>query len=198
MMHWFRNTSDYPTFYKRYLELISDEGYSSDIISLDMETTGLNPKTADILSFGAVPIMDGKIKTAEEVHLFFNGSATAADEAVVIHELFSHTSDQLVSEMLPMLLGVIGNKTILGHFVEFDIALLNQQLKKLKLPKLKNPSLDTLTLAMKKDGIHDYSYAHKDDYTLYALCKRHDIDVEYTHDALADAYMTALLYLHLV
>ena len=196
MIHWFKSSKDYPLFYQKYLERISDEGFSEDIIALDMETTGLNPKTAEILSFGSVPIIENKIKSNEEIHIFFNGAADN-NESIVIHELFAHTSDQLVSDFLPVILSQIGNKSILGHFVEFDIALINQVLKKVKLPKLKNPSIDTLKLAMKKDGIHDYSYANRNDYTLYSLCERHNIDVEYVHDALADSYLTALLYLHL-
>jgi len=196
MMHWFRSTKHYPDFYKHYLERIKDEGYSSDIISMDMETSGLNPKTADILSFGSIQIHDKWILPQSEVHLFFNGSS-ASDESIVIHELLANTSDEVIVDSLPRILHQISNRTILGHFVEFDIALINQQLKKLKLPKLKNPKLDTLQIAMKKDGIYDYRYASRDDYTLYALCERYGIDVEFTHDALADAFLTAMLYLHL-
>ena len=196
MMHWFRSNKNYPGYYKEYLEKISDEGFSSEIISLDMETNGLNPKTADILSFGSVHLRSSKILPKSEVHLFFNGSSIS-DESIVIHELFANTSNDVVGESLPILLKEIGNHTILGHYVEFDITLINQQLKKYNLPKLKNPKLDTLNIAMKKDGIYDYRYASRDDYTLYALCNRYGIEVEFTHDALADAYLTALLYLHL-
>jgi len=196
MIHWFNSKKNYPQYYQLYLERINDKGFSPNIVSMDMETTGLNPKTADILSFGSVIIEGGKIMPQSEQHLFFNGR-NAADESIVIHELFANTSDKVVGDALPLILDQIGNRTILGHFVEFDIALVNQQLKKQKLPKLKNPKLDTLHLAMKKDGIYDYRYASRDDYTLYALCKRYGIDVEYTHDALADAYLTALLYMHL-
>ncbi len=196
MIHWFRSNKNYPGYYKEYLERIKDEGFSPNIISMDMETSGLNPKTADILSFGSVQLNEGKIIPKSELHLFFNGS-TLSDESIVIHELFANTSNEIVADSLPMILSHISNHSILGHFVEFDIALINQQLKKQKLPKLKNPKLDTLQIAMKKDGVYDYRYASRDDYTLYALCDRYAIEVEYTHDALADAYLTALLYLHL-
>lgn len=196
MMHWFSSKKKYPAFFQDYIDLIADEGFSKDLIAFDMETNGLNPKTSEILSFGSIPIVDGKIKSSEEIHLFFNGTSVESD-SIVIHELFAHTSDQVAEEYLPLILKAIGNKTILGHFVQFDIALINQLLKKLNLPKLKNPSVDTLKLALKKDGINDYNYAKREEYTLYALCTRYGIEVEFVHDALADAYLTALVYLHM-
>lgn len=192
MAWWHRNT-DYPAWYRSYRELIADEGYSDAILSIDMETTGIEPKTADILSYGSIPLRDRKVLVGEEVHLFFNGGGQT-EETIMIHELFSHTTENVFLDFLPGIIGQIGNKHILGHYVAFDVALINAHLNKLSLPKLTNPTLDTLSLAIKKDGITDYRYARREDYSLYTLCNRYGIDVEYTHDALQDAYLTALLY----
>lgn len=183
-------------YYREYLDRIDSEGWSDDLLALDMETTGLNPRTADILSFGSVVISGDTILPDSEHHHFFH-SLEASDDNTAIHELFAHTTESLVEEYLPLILGQVANRRLLGHYVSFDIALINQQLHKVGLPKLRNPSIDTLELALHKDGIRDYRYAHKEDYTLYALCQRYGIEVEYTHDALHDAYLTGLVYLHL-
>ena len=196
MQWWFNKKSNYPAFYKRYLERIQDEGWSKHILAFDMETSGIEVKSADILSFGSIPIIHGKILAKQEKHLFFHSSAHQK-ENILIHELFAHTYDKALDDYIEVIMDTLSNHVLLGHFVEFDIALVNRQLSKLKLPKLRNPSLDTLKMAMKKDGIHSFAYAKRTDYTLYTLCERFEIDVEFTHDALYDAYLTALLYLHL-
>lgn len=195
-MGWFTRNKDYPAFYKDYLEQIKEKGYSKDIISLDMETSHIDIKKADILSFGSVHLKERKILIEDEVHYFFKSDHYELKNTV-IHEILPHHFIDDFQDKLPAIMKHIGNKRILGHFVEFDVGLINHQLKKLNLPRIKNPTIDTLPLAMKHDGIHDYSYANREDYTLYALCKRFDIPVEKTHDALEDAYLTALLYLHL-
>lgn len=161
-----------------------------------METTSFNIKAADILSYGSVPIVDRKVIVSEEKHYFFNGGESS-NESIIIHELFSHTSNEVISDSIPFIIDSIANNIVLGHYVTYDIGLINHQLKLMGLPKLKNPTRDTLQIALKKDGVHDYSFAHKEDYTLYALSERYGMDVTHTHDALGDAYLTALLYLML-
>ena len=193
MMSFFKKPV-YPEFYQQYLELIEDQGYSARIIALDVEASGMNPKHADILSLGAVEICENRIETRDSIHVFFHSEQNSRD-SIVIHELLPHVSDDLFLDFIPDLLKIIGNKKILGHYVEFDVAMINAQMKKLGLPGLKNPILDTLQIALKKDGIHDLRFARKGDYTLYKLCDRYNIEIETVHDALEDAYLSALLYL---
>jgi DNA polymerase III epsilon subunit-like protein len=81
--------------------------------------------------------------------------------------------------------------------VEFDLNILNRELKKIDLPKLKNPTMDTLKIALKHDGVYNLQYAEKDKYTLFSLAQRYQLDMQHAHNALEDAYITSLLYLHL-
>ena len=193
-MFSFRSKKSYPIFYQRYLEKIQDVGFTSDMIALDMETSGMDKKTADVLSFGAVPIRSDKIVLGESIHHFFESSETNND-AIIIHELLPDLSDNKFSNFLEPILALIENHIILGHFIGFDISFINRELARHKLPKLKNPTLDTLSLALKKDRVQDLNYVKREDYSLYALCKRYGITVEQTHDAMEDAYLSALLYL---
>ena len=195
-MFRFNHHTNYPTFYQRYLERIKDEGFSENKVAFDIETSGLNTKTAELLSFGGIRILDRKIDLKGELYLRFNN--VALNDATFIHELLPQVDSKSFTDCLPEIIGFISNQQIVGHFIGFDISLINRELKKLKLPKLKNPSLDTLKLAFKHDGISDLNYASREDYTLYALCERFGIDIDRTHDALEDAYLSALLYLHLV
>ena len=196
MMFLFNKKREFPPFYKRYLDRIQD-GFNDEIISLDMETTGVDIKKSDIISFGSVVLVDKKIKVNEELHLHFL-SHQYDKENIKVHEILPGMAMDTIEDFIPKILDEIGNRTILGHYVEFDIALLNHQLKKMKLPKIKNPTRDTLKMALQYDGIRDLSRVRKEDYTLYALCERFNIPIIKMHNAIEDAYLTALLYLHLM
>lgn len=196
MMFFNRKRKHYPAFYREYLERIDDEGFSSDIISLDIETDGLNPKKNDILSFGALHITDSRIEVSSEYYETF-ATVNQDQELIKIHELISIKGENDFETYIPHLVEMISNRTILGHFIELDLSFINYSLKKMKLPKLKNPVHDTLIMALKKDRVTNYERTNREDYSLYALCRRFGIDVYTTHNAMADAYLTSLVYLHL-
>jgi DNA polymerase-3 subunit epsilon len=195
-MNWWRKKKNYPDFYLTYLEKIKDEGFSQDILSLDLETTGLDTSSDQILSYGSVPVVDNKIVVNEEVHRFF--SVHKDIENSYIHEIVKMEGLKSFEDFIPELLNIIGNKKILGHFIQLDLSFINHQLTKMKLPRLKNPIIDTLELALAKNKINHLQYASKEDYTLYNLCAQKGIAINTTHVAIEDAYLTALLYLHLL
>ena len=194
-MIWWKYKDPYPCFYQSYLDKIKQEGCGNEILALDLETTGMDPVTDQVLSFGSFILRDEKILIESEVHKFFR--ANKIIENSHIHEILEMPGQGTFEEFIPEILSIIGNKTILGHFVKMDIAFINHQLKKMKLPKLKNPCIDTLEMALKKDHIANIQYASRDEYNLYHLCNRFGIHVCTTHDASEDAFLTALLYLHL-
>jgi len=196
MIFFKRTNKDYPAFYKVYLEQINDEGFSKDLISLDLETDGLKPKKNDILSFGACLINDHKIDVSTEYYRTF---ATIGQnlELIKIHELISEKGQNDFQDTLPEVLKMISNRIILGHFIELDLSFINYSLKKMNLPKLKNPVKDTLKIALKKDRIINYERVNREDYSLYNLCRRFGIEVDTTHNALGDAFLTGMLYFYL-
>lgn len=196
MIFFNRNNSNLPRYFKNYLELVSDEGYSDSIISLDIETTDMDYKKGEIISYGSV-ILEGRvIMPSTQKHLFFQSDNMASDN-IKIHEILAHSEGGKFLDALEEVIANIGNKIILGHYIIFDINMINAKLKSIKYPRIKNPRYDTLELALKKDRVHDLSTADRNKYSLYALCKTYNIPIVKVHDALEDAYLTALLYLHL-
>ena len=195
-MNWFRKKT-IPEWYQIYQDRINQHGFAPSILALDMEASDFDTKNAKVLSFGSVLLQGTTIFPSEETHLFFDTSLHSEDN-VIIHELVSRDSAHTFESALPVILDKISNHTVLGHYIPFDLDLINIQLRRLGLPKLSNPTLDTLNLALRLDGVRDLSQVSREPYSLYTLCERFGIEVEVTHDALADAYYTALVYLHLV
>lgn len=193
---WWKSKKTYPQFYRQYLDQFDQKYANTDIISLDIETDSLIEKSAQIISFGSVDIVNNRVVMSSAYERFFLGQDDNS-ESIKIHEIFSSEHTQILEDNMPEILERIGTKIILGHYIEFDIRVINHTLKRMGAGPLKNDSKDTLQMALAHDGVRDLSRVKREDYTLYALCHRFGIEVRDSHQALTDAYLAALLYLHL-
>ena len=90
--------------------------HGDEVISLDRETTGLDPNTDDLLTVAAVKIRDGKIMTSEKLDLRLPPSPKQAADSIRIHGIRKVDLEDCIpfSEALPKLLNFIGNRPLLG------------------------------------------------------------------------------------
>ncbi len=154
-------------------------------VSVDLETTGLNPKTDKIIEIGAVKVIDGEIK--ERFSSFVNPGRKLEQRIV---ELTGICDEDLkgapsIEEVLPELLYFIGELPLLGHSVLFDFSFLKKAAVNRRLNFEKN-AVDTLKIARK--------YLQTlESRSLDFLCEYYRIP-HHAHRALADAEATVLLY----
>ena len=87
----------------------------------------------------------------------------------------------------------IKNAVLVAHHAAFDVAMINQALKRLNLPKLKNKVLDTGHLFVKSKL--DTSKKH---FSLDQLSHRFNIPQHDRHTASGDAFITAILFVKLL
>ena len=71
---------------KNYLYLF-DEAPIGEYVSIDCETTGLNPKKDEILSIGAVIIKDNKVLMRNTFNIFLKPSKDINAESIKIHHI---------------------------------------------------------------------------------------------------------------
>jgi DNA polymerase-3 subunit epsilon len=114
-----------------------DKINENNYVVFDCETTGLNPDKDKILSIGAIKIENDDIiiKKTFDCYLLqevFN------KETVAIHGLRKQENYQ-VSEQEAILefLKYIGNATLVGHHINFDIEMINMALK-IRMPCIKS------------------------------------------------------------
>lgn len=112
------------------------------LVFLDLETTGLNPETDEIIEIGAVIVRDGQITDRFSTLVKPRGSVPFR-----ITRLTGITDEMLSTapgfdQVAVPLREFLGELTIAGHNVSFDISFLN---RKLGIP-LYNPVLDTMDL----------------------------------------------------
>ena len=173
-------------------------------ISLDLEMTGLNPKTDHILSVGAVRICrtDGvlTVDTANALSIVCRPPVMPSVDSIVIHGLRPMDVENGVSydEMLHLLLPFIGSRPLLGFCVDMDVGFLNAQSKRMLGVNLPNKSLDISSLEQSyRQRYNRNPDAPIDKKHLITLIKEYNIPQLPAHDALNDALMVAMLFCHL-
>ena len=117
-------------------------------VSLDCETTGLNRRSDEIISVGAVRIVGDRIMTSERLELLVRPDKGVPGQSVRIHRL----REQDVANGLPLaeamhqLLHFIGSRPLVGYYLEFDVAMLNRAITPLIGMGLPQPKIEVSAL----------------------------------------------------
>jgi DNA polymerase-3 subunit epsilon len=181
---------------EKYAFLFEDSS-SDEIVVFDCETTGLNPKKDEIISIGAVKVKGNKILTNEAIHLFVEQKKQINHKSITIHQIRHCDLENAipVEDAIEQFLYYIGNRTLVGYYLEFDVAMINKYIK----------PMFGITLPNKKEEVSAIYYDKK-----IATIPQGNIDLRFdtiledlalpklqAHDALNDAVMTAMIYLKL-
>lgn len=154
-------------------------------VCVDLETTGLNPKTDKIIEVGVVKVVDNQI--VEEWETFVNPDRRLEERII---ELTGICDEQLssapkIEEILPKLLGITEDFVLLGHSVLFDYSFIKKAAVNQKL-SFERDGIDTLKIARKY-------LTELESRSLPSLCKYYGI-YHNAHRALHDAKATVELY----
>ena len=174
-----------------------DENTDKEYVCFDCETTGLDPKKDDIISIGAVIIKNNTIVASKKFVKFVKPKTKLQAEAIKIHHIrecdLKDAED--INTVIDEFLNFIGNRTLVGYFLEFDIAMINKYVK----PKL------GITLPNKILEVSAIYY----DYKIERIPQA-NIDLRFNtimnelkipslgkHDAYNDAIMTSMIFIKL-
>lgn len=196
MFKWFTYKT-HPEFFKTYLKSFKQKNPKSieetRFIVFDTETTGLDLANDRILSIGAIAINNNIIEVADSFEIYLKQDAFNA-ETVEIHGLLKDGNLKKITEneAIKQFIEFLGNAVLVAHHAAFDIEMINAALKRMKLPKLKNKTIDTGILYKKLEGKKDNHF------NLDALCEEFNIPKHDRHTASGDAFITALLFLKII
>ena len=164
-------------------------------IILDTETTGLSTTEGHrIVEIGCLELND-QIPTQKYFHQILNPERKVSDEAFKIHGYSNDflKSKKKFSEIVESFLEFIGEKKLIIHNADFDLAHINNELRLLKKDIIKKYRvIDTLEIARKKFPGASVN--------LDALCKKFKIDnsKRKKHNALLDCELLAKVYVNLI
>ncbi|GAA4054784.1 3'-5' exonuclease [Flavobacterium chungnamense] len=191
MLDWLKNINkEHPEFWKTYLSKFDKK--SNRYVVLSTETTGLNPKKDVILSFGAVGVVNDNILIGDVFEVVIPQYKFLHDNDLS-NDILLESSQPKLSEIqaIEMFINFIGNATLVGHRIHFDIEMINEVLEKYSCGRLKNEALDIEIMYKKLHDINDKNFSLDELSHLFKIAKTERIS---TTD---DAYTIALLFLKL-
>jgi DNA polymerase-3 subunit epsilon len=194
--NFFRNWNRKRLKDKRF-DFLFDEPLPNEFVSLDCETTGLNPKKDEILSIGAVLIRDNKILMRKTFNIFLKPSKNINAESIKIHHIRKVDLENALEpqDAIYQLLEFIGSRPIVGYYIKFDVTIISKYTKNFIGIKLPNETIEVSSLYFKtRKRSSDYQFI---DLKFDTILKTLDIPALGKHDALNDAIMTAMMFLKL-
>jgi DNA polymerase-3 subunit epsilon len=170
-------------------------------VAIDCETTGLSIQNDEVISIGAVKIVDNKIMASERLELLIKPSKLVSEESIKIHKLrerdVAHGLDQ--DDAMKLLLEFIGSRPLVGYYLEFDVAMLNKTIWRMLGFGLPQPKFEVSSMY--------YEYKNRQlpvslrggsiDLRFASMMQDLDLPVRDAHDAINDAVMTAMAFIKL-
>lgn len=162
-------------------------------VVIDTETTGLSYKTGDrIIEVGCVELIN-HVSTNNFLQFYCRVDKDISDTAQRITGITNNflRDKKPFTDHREKFLRFINNDPLIIHNADFDVGFINNELSLIGMPKLKNPIIDTVSLARQtlNTRIANLDY----------LCRRFKIDLSERdlHGALLDSRLLAEVYLEL-
>jgi len=163
--------------------------------SVDVETTGLDLHNDEVISIGAVTIIDGRFKGTGNFYEELVPNRNPSHSSIEIHGLraIDLINAKSAQEVIPNLINFIEGKYLIAHASWVEKAFLSHRLQRYgqKYPKA---VIDTAALA-RYAGYADKESGHEP--SLEFLARKLNLPVYTPHHALGDALTTAAVFLAL-
>jgi CRISPR-associated protein Cas2 len=161
-------------------------------VSIDIETSGLNPSDDEITELGAVKVVNGSITDTFRALVRTNKPIPKG-----IAELTGITNEMLAVEgedlacALKAFLAFVGELPVVCHNAAFDYGFIQEACRKSGMALFKNRCIDTLALAKRHvKGVANYK--------LSTLAVHLEINQSAAHRSISDCETTVALYRRIV
>lgn len=158
-----------------------------DGVVLDLETTGMSCYRDRIIEIGAIKIRNG-METDVFEQLVNPRMPISIEARAVNHIDDADLIDKpFIEDVLPNLLEFIGNDTIMGFRIQFDLNMLEAEASRCRLPFIPAGQIDVKVLSQMRYPASEY-------HALEDVLRRLGISDREKHRALSDARQTLLCY----
>ena len=174
-------------------------------VCFDCETTGLNRKKDRIITLSAIKIVENEVQTSQSLNLVIKQKDDISPESIQVHQIRNmdvENSEGLyfdAFDAIKVFLEFIRGATLVGYYLEFDVAMVNRVIKPHLGIGLPNPQIEVSGMyyqhAMQKykRSCIEPNIALSFD----AILKSLEIPNLGQHDAFSDALMTSLIFVKL-
>lgn len=175
-----------------------EPGPADEVVVLDCETTGLNPRTDEVIAVAAIVIRSNRLETSKAYRAVIQADKAPTSESIKIHHLRAHdvARGRPMHEVLPELLRFIRGRPIVGYYVDFDVRMLDKYILRYIEAKLPNPRIEVSEIyyALKYGGAPPGTVL---DLRFQSILADLGIPSHGQHDAFNDALMTGMMYVQL-
>lgn len=175
---------------------VTDVDWRADtFVVIDLETTGLDPRRDHIVSYGAVPVRDGRVKTAESVYGLVRVPGDVPGASIRFHNLRTQDLDGAPSlaDCVATLDELIGPHPIVAHCAWIERSFLRRAFRRSYLP-FPSSIVDTAVLV---HHVIDIDVEPNKVVALEYAATALGLPVHSPHHALGDAVTTASLFIAL-
>jgi DNA polymerase III subunit epsilon len=164
--------------------------------ALDFELTGLHPKLDEIISFGAIPIEDGRLRLREASAGLVRPEREIGEASIRVHGIRASEVARApaLAEVLPRLLDTLAGRIVVAHTASVERAFLGRALRAQGL-KVRGPIVDTEALG--RLWLQDRHGHSPREVPLAVLAGTLGLPAERPHQALGDALTTAQAFIAL-
>ena len=171
--------------------------------ALDLETSGLDPRSGDILSVGMVPVRGGIVRWGERHYSLVRSDAgrVPSTEAMRVHHILPDevAAAPTLTEVFDGVTSRLDGAVLLLHFARLDLAFLKDAARRVGRSWRPPPVVDTVRLLSRlghrRRQIEPYAEPLPSD--LGKACAEMGLPRQLRHHALYDALATAELFLAL-
>jgi len=153
-----------------------------EVIAFDVETTGLDPETAQIIEVGAARCKDDEV--IERFQTLINPGEYIPETITMLTGISNEDVENApgIDAILPTLRAFIGDRPIVGHSIDFDLGMIRRYGM-----GQRNVRVDTLEIAT-------VLLPNATRYTLTSLSQELGLSLENAHRALDDALASWQVY----
>lgn len=174
-------------------------------VCFDCETTGLNRKKDRIITLSAIKIINNEVQTSQSLNLVIKQQEDISAESIAIHQIRNldvENSESLYTdefEAIKVFLEFIRGATLVGYYLEFDVAMVNRVIKPHLGIGLPNPQIEVSGM-YHEHAMQKYKRSCIEpniDLSFDNILQKLEIPNLGQHDAFSDALMTSLIFLKL-
>lgn len=162
---------------------------------VDIEATGLDPRTDRVISYGAVPVTGGRVDAGDALYRLVNPERDVPEESIVIHGILPEDLRTAPTdpEAFAPLAGMLEGRVLVGHASWVEMAFLRGPLRRhgLRLRKAVDTAALWRLLEIERSQ-RDPGYR-----SLETIATGLGLPVHRRHHALGDALTTAQAFLAL-
>ena len=167
-----------------------DESIHTNVVVVDLETTGFSPLTEEIIELSAVKIVGGKI--ADRFQTLVKPAKVIPGKINELTGICNHMvqNAESIDSVLPKFLEFIGEDIIVAHNAPFDISFIEESAMRLGI-QFNYRSMDTVALSR-------LIWPELNRHTLDSVMNVCGVNADNRHRASDDAQATAEIYLKMV